>query len=34
MLGGRLPYLSVLLKSWDDHRRYLASLDEKGAPKA
>jgi len=22
-LDGKLPYPSVLLKSWDDHRRYL-----------
>jgi MoxR-like ATPase len=34
-LEGRLPYLSVLLKSWEDHRRYLAGLaHQKGAAKA
>jgi MoxR-like ATPase len=26
-LGGKLPYPTVLLKSWDDHRRYLAYVD-------
>ncbi|WP_354635065.1 MoxR family ATPase [Planktothricoides raciborskii] len=27
-LNGRLPYLGVLLKSWDDHRRYLKRIEE------
>ena len=26
-LKGRLPFPQVLLKSWDDHRRYLCSPD-------
>lgn len=26
-LDGQLPYPGVLLKSWDDHRRYLARID-------
>ena len=28
-LDGKLPYASVLLKSWDDHIRYLGLLDAK-----
>lgn len=27
-LNGQLPYLGVLLKSWDDHRRYLKRIEE------
>lgn len=27
-LNGKLPYLGVLLKNWDDHRRYLKRLEE------
>ena len=27
-LNGRLPYLGVLLKNWDDHRRYLKRIEE------
>ncbi|KPV48134.1 ATPase, partial [Kouleothrix aurantiaca] len=27
-LGGDLPFAEVLLKSWDDHRRYLAQTPE------
>ena len=27
-LGGKLPYLGVLLKNWDDHRRYLQHVQE------
>jgi MoxR-like ATPase len=27
-LEGKLPYPTVLLKSWDDHRRYLALVDK------
>lgn len=26
-LGGELPYASVLLKSWDDHQRYLEEIN-------
>ncbi|MEH2424056.1 MAG: MoxR family ATPase [Nostoc sp.] len=29
-LEGKLPYPGVLLKSWDDHRRYLARMGGKG----
>jgi MoxR-like ATPase len=29
-LEGKLPYPGVLLKSWDDHRRYLARTGAKG----
>lgn len=28
-LDGKLPYPGVLLKSWDDHRHYLARMDSK-----
>lgn len=28
-LGGELPFSSVLLKSWDDHQRYLKQLSSK-----
>ena len=27
-LKGKLPHLAVLLKSWDDHRRYLKAISE------
>ena len=30
-LEGRLPYPSILLKSWDDHRRYLARTDQEAS---
>lgn len=29
-LDGKLPYPGLLLKSWDDHRRYLARMGGKG----
>lgn len=29
-LEGKLPYPGILLKSWDDHRRYLARMGGKG----
>jgi len=29
-LAGKLPYPGILLKSWDDHRRYLACMGGKG----
>lgn len=29
-LDGKLPYPGLLLKSWDDHRRYLARMGDKG----
>lgn len=29
-LDGKLPYPSVLLKSWEDHRRYLARTSARG----